>query len=66
MNEAIEVNKNFTLTIKKSKFLAFSFKVNSELEAKQFLADLKKQHHKARHIVYTYRILENNQIKESR
>jgi uncharacterized YigZ family protein len=62
--QTIKVNQDFTLTIKKSKFLAFAFKVNSEAEANLFLANLKKEHGKARHIVYAYRILEAGQIKE--
>ncbi len=60
----IKVNQDFSLTIKKSKFLAYAFKVSSEAEVLQFLVNLKKEHNKARHIVYAYRILESGQIKE--
>lgn len=62
--QAIKINQEFILTIKKSKFLAFSFQVNSEAEANEFLAGLKKQHNKARHIVYAYRVLVSGQVKE--
>ena len=62
--QTIKVNQDFSLTIKKSKFLAFAFQINNEAEVTQFLANLKKEHSKARHIVYAYRILEAGQIKE--
>lgn len=62
--QTININQEFTLAIKKSKFLAFAFKVNNEAEVAQSLANLKKEHSKARHIVYAYRILDAGQIKE--
>jgi len=62
--QAIKENQDFSLTIKKSKFLAYVSKVNTEAEVSQFLADLKAEHPKAKHIVYAYRLLEAGQIKE--
>lgn len=41
---------------KGSKFFAYSFPVQGEDEIKQHLADLKKEHHSARHWCYAYRL----------
>lgn len=42
--------------IKKSKFYSFNYEVDSLDEIKKVLEDLKKEHKKARHIVYAYKI----------
>lgn len=42
--------------IKKSKFYAFSYEVNNLEDIKIILDNLKKEHKKARHIVYAYKI----------
>lgn len=42
--------------IKKSKFYGFLYKLNSENDVKDILNTLKKEHKKARHIVYAYKI----------
>ena len=39
---------------KKSRFVAYTAAVNSEEEAKAFIADKSKEHKKARHVVYAY------------
>jgi uncharacterized YigZ family protein len=41
---------------KGSKFLGYAFPVKSEEEVKNILAELKKDHPKARHICYAYRL----------
>ncbi|MCH2021092.1 MAG: YigZ family protein [Saprospiraceae bacterium] len=41
---------------KGSKFIAYSFPVNTENEIKQRLAELRKEHNKARHHCYAYRL----------
>ena len=50
------------LEIKKSKFIGLLFEVNSVLEVEEIIESLKKEHKKARHIVYAYKIgsLEKN------
>ena len=53
----------YTLEIKKSKFIAYYYEVNSVEEIKEILEDLKKEHKKARHIPYAYKI--DNNIKKS-
>ncbi len=53
----------FTLEIKKSKFIAYYYIVNSKEEADTILDNLKKEHKKARHIPYAYKI--DNLIKKS-
>ena len=42
--------------IKKSKFYAFNYSVDSTEEINTILDSLKKEHKKARHIVYAYKI----------
>lgn len=42
--------------IKKSKFYAFNYDVDSIEEINNILIQLKKEHKKAKHIVYTYKI----------
>lgn len=53
----------FTLEIKKSKFIAYYYEVYSKEEADTILDNLKKEHKKARHIPYAYKI--DNIIKKS-
>lgn len=45
-----------TLTIKKSKFIGLLYEVESEEEVISLLDDLKKEHKKARHMPYAYKI----------
>ena len=45
-----------TLEIKKSKFIAYYYEVNTKDEVKEILEALKKEHKKARHIPYAYKI----------
>ena len=44
------------IEIMKSKFIAYLYPLNKEDEFKPLLAALKKEHKKARHIVYAYRV----------
>ena len=55
--------KEYTLEIKKSKFIAIRYEVHSTKEVEDILNILKKEHKKARHIPYSYKI--DNQIKKS-
>ncbi len=47
---------------KGSKFLAFAHHVESVEEAKTIIAKYKKEHHKARHVCFAYRIGNNAEI----
>ncbi|WPB54370.1 YigZ family protein [Mycoplasmopsis verecunda] len=47
------------LIVKKSTFLGYVYDISSKDEVKQILANLKKQHKKARHICYAYLIKQN-------
>lgn len=49
------------IIIKKSKFITYLYNLDNVDEIKTIIEDLKKEHKKARHIVYAYNI--NNQIK---
>lgn len=52
-----------TLELKKSKFIAFYYQVDSLEEVESVLTTLKKDYKKARHIPYAYKI--DNSIKKS-
>lgn len=47
----------YTYEIKKSKFIAYYYEIESVEEVKIILEDLKKEHKKARHIPYAYKCL---------
>ena len=46
----------YTYEIKKSKFIGLMYHVESKDEVKEILDSLKKEHKKARHIPYAYKI----------
>ena len=53
----------YTLEIKKSKFTAYYYEVDTKNEVLEILEELKKEHKKARHIPYAYKI--DNEIKKT-
>lgn len=53
----------YLFEIKKSKFIGLYYKVHSVEEVNTLLTCLKKEHKKARHLPYAYKI--DNQIKKS-
>lgn len=53
----------YTLEIKKSKFIGIAYKVDNKEEVENIIDNLKKEHKKARHIPYAYKI--GNIIKKS-
>ena len=55
--------KKCEIEVKKSKFIAYNYKIENENEAKDILEALKKEHKKARHIPYAYKI--GNVIRKS-
>ena len=57
----MEKLKTSNLEIKKSKFISILYEVNSIEEINSILDELKREHKKAKHIVYAYKI--NNQEK---
>ena len=44
------------IEVMKSKFISYLIPLNKEEDFKPILADLRKEHKKARHIVYAYRV----------
>ena len=54
--------KTSNLEVKKSKFIAILYEINNIDEVNNIMDELKKEHKKARHIVYAYKIniLEKN------
>lgn len=46
----------YTLEMKKSKFIAFYYEIDTKEEATIILETLKKEHKKSRHIPYAYKI----------
>lgn len=53
----------YTLEIKKSKFIGLYYEIESEIDAKSILENLKREHKKARHIPYVYKV--GNIIRKS-
>lgn len=53
----------YALEIKKSKFIGYCYQVESIEEIETILENLKKEHKKAKHFPYAYKI--NGQIKKS-
>ncbi len=53
----------YTLEVKKSKFIAYYYKLDNLEEINAILTELKKEHKKAKHLPYAYKI--QNQIKKS-
>ena len=53
----------YTLEIKKSKFIGLYYEVEKLEDVEEILETLKKEHKKARHMPYAYKI--NSQIKKS-
>ncbi len=52
----MELLNTYTLEIKKSKFIAFYYEIDTKEEAISILETLKKEHKKARHIPFAYKI----------
>lgn len=59
----MELLKQITLEVKKSKFIGYCYEVDTVEEVNAILEDLRKEHKKARHLPYAYRI--DGQIKKS-
>ena len=55
--------KESIIEIKKSKFIGLYYEIETQEEAKLILENLKKEHKKARHIPYAYKV--NNTAKKS-
>lgn len=55
--------RTYTLEIKRSKFIAVYYEIDTKKEATIILETLKKEHKKARHIPYAYKI--NNIVRKS-
>lgn len=55
--------KESIIEIKKSKFIGLCYEISSPEEAKNIIESLKKEHKKARHIPYAYKI--KNTAKKS-
>ena len=58
----VKLLNTFELEIKKSKFIAYYYIIETKDEAKEILEKLRKEHKKARHIPYAY-ILNNTAAK---
>ena len=55
--------KESLIEIKKSKFIGLCYEISSIEEAKEIIEQLKKEHKKARHIPYAYKV--NNTAKKT-
>ena len=56
MAYTVKENYQQQIEVMKSKFIAYLLPLNSEEEFKPILASLHKEHKKARHIVYAFRV----------
>lgn len=52
----MKVLKTNELIEKKSRFISFYFEIENKNDVKKILKQLKKEHKKARHIVYAYKL----------
>lgn len=52
----MEPISEYTLEIKKSRFIGLLYEINTDKEAKKILEYLKSEHKKARHMPYAYRL----------
>lgn len=66
MQDLYTINENteYTLTEKKSKFIANLIKIETQEEAEEVIKQYKKKYHDGRHNCIAYRVFENNQIIE--
>ncbi len=53
--------ENILFKEKASKFIGYAFPITDEQEVKSILENLKKEHHKARHVCYAYRLGNNGE-----
>ena len=56
MSHVIKEASTQQIEVMKSKFVAYLIPLNKEEDFKPLLANLRKEHKKARHIVYAYRV----------
>ena len=56
MAYTVKENYQQQIEVMKSKFIAYLLPLNHEDDFKPILANLRKEHKKARHIVYAYRV----------
>lgn len=61
----IKKESEYVFTMDKSKFLGFSFYVDSEELAKEHIDEISKKYNDARHICYAYKIEPNIEKKEN-
>ncbi|MDE5539119.1 MAG: YigZ family protein [Bacilli bacterium] len=59
----MKLHNTYTLEIKKSKFIGLFYEVHDISEIKEILDSLKKEHKKARHMPYAYKI--GNVVKKT-
>lgn len=64
-NNFLIARKEAVYEIKKSKFLAFSYPIHNETEINEYLTQLRKTYHDARHICYAYTLkTAQNQVQK--
>jgi len=56
MSYIVNQPQQYLIEVMKSKFIAYLLPLNNEEDFKPLLANLRKEHKKARHIVYAYRV----------
>lgn len=56
LDKNMELLKTSLIEIKKSKFIGLLYKIENVQEVEEILSELKKEHKKARHMPYAYKI----------
>ncbi|WP_290033603.1 YigZ family protein [Ligilactobacillus cholophilus] len=59
----IKKNGQYRQVIKKSEFICYINRIDSEHEAQNFIDQINKEHNKARHICYAYLLGLNDEIQ---
>lgn len=54
--KTLKINSTYTYEDQKSKFIAFSFKINNKEQIKEIIKKLKQQNPKSNHIPYAFRL----------
>lgn len=62
--KTIKKNQEITYKVKNSNFISYCYKLTSLIDVDNIIKNLNNLHSQAKHICYSYRIVNNNSIKE--
>lgn len=64
MSYRLHNNTRTSITLKKSEFITYLFRVDSQDEVKDIIKDLRKEHYKATHVCTAYRVNAYEQVSD--